>query len=75
MIRTGLFFALILAGASAKYLAAPPAATNFRQGLNILFYINCKQSDFDRELSCGHYTLMEQPENHWTHSVKPPFSI
>ena len=35
MIRIGLFFALILAGASAQYLGAPPAVANLRQGLNI----------------------------------------
>ena len=32
MIRIGLFLALILAGATAKYIAAPLAATHLRQG-------------------------------------------
>ena len=40
-----------------------------------LFYINCKHSVFDRELRCDHYTLMEQPENHWKHFGNPLWQV
>merc|ERR1712051_255960 len=74
MIRIGLFFALILAGASAQYLGAPPAVANLRQDfteedveavLNMVFCA-CDEGSRDGVLSLDEFTsdVCEVVNNH-----------
>merc|ERR1711935_986997 len=74
MIRIGLFLALILAGGSAKHLAAPQAATNLRQDFTDedveaildMVFCACDEGNRDGVLSLDEFTseVCEVVNNH-----------